>query len=139
MNANQIKMEEHDDLISKELIDIILTQFYRVYNDLGYGFLERVYQNALYFALTNEGLKCEVEKPIKVFHDGHVVGDYRADLLVEDCVILELKACEDINPAHEAQLINYLKATEIEVGYLLNFGKKARFSRKVYSNNRKFL
>jgi len=132
-------MEEHDDLISKELIDIILTQFYRVYNDLGYGFLERVYQNALYFALTNEGLKCEVEKPIKVFHDGHVVGDYRADLLVEDCVILELKACEDINPAHEAQLINYLKATEIEVGYLLNFGKKAKFSRKVYSNNRKFL
>ena len=139
MNANQIKMEEHDDLISKELIDIILTQFYRIYNDLGYGFLERVYQNALYFALTNEGLKCEVEKPIKVFHDGHVVGDYRADLLVEDCVILELKACEDINPAHEAQLINYLKATEIEVGYLLNFGKKAKFSRKVYSNNRKFL
>lgn len=132
-------MEEYDDLISKELIDIILTQFYRVYNDLGYGFLERVYQNALYFALTNEGLKCEVEKPIKVFHDGHVVGDYRADLLVEDCVILELKACEEINPAHEAQLINYLKATEIEVGYLLNFGKKAKFSRKVYSNNRKFL
>ena len=133
-------MEEHDDLISKELIDIILTQFYRVYNDLGYGFLERVYQNALYFALTSEGLKCEVEKPIKVFHDGHVVvGDYRADLLVEDCVILELKACEEINPAHEAQLINYLKATEIEVGYLLNFGKKAKFSRKVYSNNRKFL
>jgi len=132
-------MEEHDDLISKELIDVILTQFYRVYNDLGYGFLERVYQNALYFALTNEGLKCEVEKPIKVYHDGHVVGDYRADLLVEDCVILELKACEDINPAHEAQLINYLKATEIEVGYLLNFGKKAKFSRKVYSNNRKFL
>ena len=131
-------MEEHDDLISKELIDVILTQFYRVYNDLGYGFLERVYQNALYFALTNEGLKCEVEKPIKVYHDGHVVGDYRADLLVEDCVILELKACEDINPAHEAQLINYLKATEIEVGYLLNFGKKAKFSRKVYSNNRKF-
>ena len=132
-------MEEYDDLISKELIDIILTQFYRVYNDLGYGFLERVYQNALYFALTSEGLKCEVEKPIKVFHDGHVVGDYRADLLVDDCVILELKACEEINPAHEAQLINYLKATEIEVGYLLNFGKKAKFSRKVYSNNRKFL
>ena len=139
INANKIKMEEYDDLISKELIDIILTQFYRVYNDLGYGFLERVYQNALYFALTSEGLKCEVEKPIKVFHDGHVVGDYRADLLVEDCVILELKACEEINPAHEAQLINYLKATEIEVGYLLNFGKKAKFSRKVYSNNRKFL
>lgn len=132
-------MEENDELIPQELIDIILKQFYRIYNDLGYGFLERVYQNALYYALVEQGLKCETEKPIKVYHDGHVVGDYRADLLVEDCVILELKACEELNPAHEAQLINYLRATEIEVGYLLNFGKKAKFSRKVYSNNRKFL
>lgn len=132
-------MEENDEIIPQELIDIILKQFYRIYNDLGYGFLERVYQNALYFALVEQGLKCEAEKSIKVYHDGHVVGDYRADLLVEDCVILELKACEELNPAHEAQLINYLKATEIEVGYLLNFGKKAKFSRKAYSNNRKFL
>ena len=132
-------MEENDDLLPKELVDIVLTQFYRVYNDLGYGFLEKVYQNALYFALKKEGLKCEAEKPIKVYHDGNVVGDYRADLLIEDCLILELKASEDLSPAHEAQLINYLKATEIEVGYLLNFGKKAKFSRKVYSNFRKFL
>ena len=92
-----------------------------------------------YFALVEQGLKCETEKPIKVYHDGHVVGDYRADILVEDCVLLELKACEELNPAHETQLINYLKATEIEVGYLLNFGKKAKFSRKVFSNKRKFL
>ena len=132
-------MEENDELIPQELVDIVLKQFYRVYNDLGYGFLERVYQNALYFALVEQGLKCETEKPIKVYHDGHVVGDYRADILVEDCVILELKACEELNPAHEAQLINYLKATEIEVGYLLNFGKNAKFSRKVFSNKRKFL
>lgn len=132
-------MEENDELIPQELVDIVLKQFYRVYNDLGYGFLERVYQNALYFALVEQGLKCETENPIKVYHDGHVVGDYRADILVEDCVILELKACEELNPAHEAQLINYLKATEIEVGYLLNFGKKAKFSRKVFSNKRKFL
>jgi GxxExxY protein len=132
-------MEDNDEIVPQELIDIILKQFYRIYNDLGYGFLERVYQNALYYALVEQGLKCETEKPIKVYHDGRVVGDYRADLLVEDCVILELKACEELNPAHEAQLINYLRATEIEVGYLLNFGKKAKFSRKVYSNNRKFL
>ena len=132
-------MEENDVLIPQELIDIILTQFYRIYNDLGYGFLERVYQNALYFALVDAGLKCEAEKPIKIYHDGRIVGDYRADLLVEDSVILELKACEELNPAHEAQLINYLKSTKIEVVYLLNFGKKAKFSRKVYSNNRKFL
>lgn len=91
------------------------------------------------FALTDSGLKCEVEKNIKVYHDGRVVGDYFADLLVEGCIILELKTCENIDPAHEAQLINYLKAKEIEVGYLLNFGRKATFKRKVYSNQRKFL
>ena len=130
-------MNELEELVSKEIVDIILTQFYRVYNDLGYGFLERVYQNALYFALIDAGLKCEIEKSIKVYHDGHVVGDYRADLFVEDSIILELKASEDISPANEAQLINYLRATNVEVGYLLNFGKKAKFCRKAYSNNRK--
>lgn len=124
--------------VPKELVDIIITQFYRVYNDLGYGFLEKVYKNAMYFALTDSGLKCEVEKNITVYHDGRVVGDYFADLLVEGCIILELKTCENIDPAHEAQLINYLKAKEIEVGYLLNFGRKATFKKKVYSNQRKF-
>ena len=127
----------NDNLVPKWLTDIILTCFYKVYNDLGYGFLERVYQNALYYALIDEGLKCEVEKPIKVYHNERVVGDYRADLLVEDCVLLELKSSEELNPAHEKQLINYLKATTIEVGYLLNFGKKAQFSRKVFTNQRK--
>ena len=131
-------MGEQEELVPKELVDIILKHFYRIYNDLGYGFLERVYQNALYFALTDEGLKCETEKPIKVYFDGRVVGDYRADILVEDCVILELKATEDFNLAYENQLINYLKATDIEVGYVLNFGKKPKYSRKVYSNSRKF-
>ncbi len=105
-------MEEQENLISKELVDIILKHFYRIYNDLGYGFLERVYQNALYFALLDEGLKCEAEKPIKVYFDGRVVGDYRADILVEDCVILELKAVDEFNPAFDSQLINYLKATK---------------------------
>ena len=131
-------MEEQEELVPKELVDIILKHFYRIYNDLGYGFLERVYQNALYFALLDEGLKCEVEKPIKVYYDGRVVGDYRADILVEDCVMLELKAAEEFNPAFDNQLINYLKATDIEVGYVLNFGKKPKYSRKVYSNSRKF-
>ena len=131
-------MEEQENLISKELVDIILKHFYRIYNDLGYGFLERVYQNARYCALLDEGLKCEAEKPIKVYFDGRVVGDYRADILVEDCVILELKAVDEFNPAFDSQLINYLKATDIEVGYVLNFGKKPKYSRKVYSNSRKF-
>ena len=132
-----IKNTDEDNLVPKELIDTILTCFYQVYNDLGYGFLERVYQNALYYALIDEGLKCEAEKSINVYHNGRVVGDYRADLLVEDCVLLELKSAEELNPANEKQLINYLKATTIEVGYLLNFGKKPQFSRKVFSNNRK--
>ncbi|GAB6011124.1 GxxExxY protein [Viscerimonas tarda] len=79
----------------------------------------------------------KVEKLIKVYHNGRVVGDYRADLVIENCIILELKACEELNSAHETQLLNYLKATDIEVGYVLNFGKSAKFSRKVYSNKRK--
>lgn len=128
---------DEEELVSKELVDIILHHFYRIYNELGYGFLERVYQNALYFALIDEGLKCETEKPIKVYFDGRVVGDYRADILVEDCIMLELKASEEYSPAFDNQLINYLKATEIEVGYVLNFGKKPKYSRKVFSNNRK--
>jgi GxxExxY protein len=125
------------EIVPKELVDIILSEFYIVHNDLGYGFLERVYQNALYFALKDEGLKCETEKSINVYHNGRVVGEYRADLLVEDKILLELKACETINPAHEAQLINYLKATNIEIGYVLNFGRKAEFSRKIFTNDRK--
>jgi GxxExxY protein len=131
------KKDNCDNPVPKELIDTILTCFYQVYNDLGYGFLERVYQNALYYALIDEGLKCEVEKMIKVYHNGRIVGDYRADLLVEDCVLLELKSNEEISSANEKQLINYLKATAIEVGYLLNFGKKPQFSRKIFSNSRK--
>ena len=77
-------MDEQNEIVPKALVDIILKHFYRIYNELGYGFLERVYQNALYFALIDEGLKCEVEKPIKVYFDGRIVGDYRADILVED-------------------------------------------------------
>lgn len=126
-----------DDTVPKDLVDIILSSFYRVHNELGYGFLENVYKNALFFALQDEGLKCETEKQIKVYFDGRVVGTYYADILVEDCIILELKAEKELNPAHETQLINYLKATDIEIGYLLNFGTSAKFSRKIFTNDRK--
>ncbi|MDR2823706.1 MAG: GxxExxY protein [Prevotellaceae bacterium] len=126
-----------DDFLHKELTNNIIACFYRVYNDLGYGFLERVYQNALYFALIDEGFLCETEKLIKVYHNGRVVGEYRADLLVEDKVLLELKASEELNTENEKQLINYLKATDIEVGLLLNFGKCPQFKRKVFSNKNK--
>jgi GxxExxY protein len=119
----------HSDLTSK-----ILSSFYKVYNKLGYGFLEKVYENALKIELESEGLLVEKQKPIAVFYNEHLVGEYFADLIVDNKVILELKASEFIRDEHEFQLINYLKATEIEVGLLLNFGKKPEFKRKVFSN-----
>jgi GxxExxY protein len=137
MDLLEIYSNSEDKLLHKELTDKIISCFYQVYNDLGYGFLERVYQNALYYVLCDEGLDCEPEKPIKVYHNGRVVGDYRADLLVENKVLLELKSSEELSPANEKQLINYLKATDIEVGLLLNFGKRPQFKRKVFSNKNK--
>ena len=111
--------------------------FFDVYNELGYGFLERVYQNALYFEPKANGFHVEAQKKIKVYYKEIEVGDYYADIIVNDLVILELKAQEYIVEANEFQLINYLKATNCEVGLLLNFGKKPEFIRKVYQNNRK--
>ena len=137
MDLLEVYNNSEDKLLHKDLTDIIISCFYKVYNDLGYGFLERVYQNALYYALIDEGLQCETEKAIKVYHNGRVVGDYRADLLVENRVLVELKASEELNHANEKQLINYLKATDIEVGLLLNFGKQPKFKRKVFSNSNK--
>ena len=130
-------MKDLEDFLHKSLTDKIIACFFRVYNDLGYGFLERVYQNAMYYALIDAGLKCEAEKSIKVYHNKRLVGDYRADILVEDAVLLELKTHETISPADEAQLTNYLKATDIEVGLLLNFGRRPEFKRKVFSNDNK--
>jgi len=129
MNADSFKY--------KEITDIILRSFYEVYNELGDGFLESVYENALYIVLTGDGLCVERQKDIAVFFRGKVIGDFKADLIVNEKVILELKAVRTINPTHEAQLINYLKATNIEVGLLLNFGKKPEFKRFIYDNKRK--
>jgi GxxExxY protein len=139
MDLLEIYNNSEEKLLHKELTDKIISCFYQVYNDLGYGFLERVYQNALYYALVDEGLQCETEKFIKVYHNGRIVGDYRADLLVENRVLLELKASEELNSSNEKQLINYLKATDIEVGLLLNFGKRPQFKRKVFTNKNKYL
>ena len=123
------------DLLHKELSDLIINAFYTVYNALGYGFLEKVYENALFTELKNKGLHCEKQKPIKVYYDQKVVGEYFADIIVEDSIIIELKATESLMDEHEVQLVNYLKATEIEVGLLLNFGKKPTFKRKIFTNN----
>jgi GxxExxY protein len=127
------------ELIHSEITGQIIKAFYDVYNSLGYGFLEKVYENALAFELREMGLKVEQQKPITVYYRGNLVGEYFADLIVEDCVIIELKAMEAINAAHENQLINYLKAIRIEVGLLLNFGQKPEYKRKVFVNRRKGL
>jgi GxxExxY protein len=115
----------------------IINSFFKVYNILGYGFLEKVYENAMFIDLTTTGLFVERQKPIKVFYEENEVGEYFADLIVEECVIIEIKAAESLCREHEYQLINYLKATEIEVGLLLNFGKKPEMKRKVFSNELK--
>ena len=121
----------------EELSQKIIKIFYQVYNELGHGFLERVYQNAFYLALKQEGLKVEAQRKIKVLFRGVEVGDYYADLIVNDLIIIELKAAEVLVEANEAQLLNYLRGTEIEVGSLFNFGKKPEIRRKIYDNNLK--
>ena len=108
--------------------------FFKVYNQLGYGFLEKVYENAMMIELRKMGLKCTQQTSIQVYYETEKVGSYLADIIVKDCVILELKAAENIAPEHEAQLVNYLRATDLEVGLLLNFGKKPQYSRKVLTN-----
>ena len=124
-------------MLHEELTEEIISAFYTVYNSLGYGFLESVYKNAMYFELLDLELECRTEQPIDVYYEQRVVGKFFVDILVENKVILELKSAEFIRDEHEAQLLNYLKATNIEVGLLLNFGKKPEFKRFIYSNNRK--
>ncbi|RDB05761.1 GxxExxY protein [Runella aurantiaca] len=122
-----------------ELTEQIIKVFYDVYNELGFGFLEKVYQNALYLELKSRGFKVEAQKQIKVHFKGYEVGEYYSDLTVNDAIILELKAAEGIVVAFENQLVNYLRATNIEVGLLLNFGKKPELRRKLFDNDKKKL
>ncbi len=124
-------------LLHKTITDAVLKIYFDVYNQLGSGFLEKVYQNAMYFELKNKGFKVEAQKQIKVYFRKQLVGEYYADLIVEDKIIVELKATELLMNAHVAQTLNYLKATEIEVGLLLNFGEEPEFKRMIYTNNRK--
>jgi GxxExxY protein len=117
----------------QELTGQIIQCAYKVHNTLGFGFLEAVYRNALLIELTKNGLQAAKEQPIRVSYDGQQVGDYAADILVENRIILELKSIKDLHPAHEAQLVNYLKATGLEVGLLINFGEHVEIKRKVLS------
>lgn len=125
--------------LHQQLTDQAIKAFYKVYNTLGFGFLERVYQNALFIELRNLGLQCETQKQIKVNYEGYEVGVYYPDIIVNDLLILELKAAESVVEEQQPQLINYLKATEIEIGLLLNFGKKPEIRRKIFTNDKKKL
>ena len=125
------------DLAQFELTERIIGAFFKVYNSLGYGFLEKVYENALLLTLRKMGLNAESQVPINVFYEGKVVGEYFADILVNECVILEIKAVERLTDAHHAQLINYLRATGVTVGILFNFGPEAQFSRRAFTHQPK--
>ncbi len=117
--------------LHSEITEQILKAYFKVYNKLGYGFLEKVYENAMMIELQRLDLLCEKQKSLNVSYDGLIIGEYYADIIVNECVIIELKAAENLCSEHECQLVNYLKASEIEVGILLNFGKKPEFKRRV--------
>ena len=120
----------------QELTREIIKAAQNVHNSLGNGFLEKVYHNAMVLELRKMGLDVASEKPITVYYDGQTIGEYFADIVVADKVILEIKAVQAVNAVHEAQLVNYLKATNIEVGLLLNFGKSLEVKRKVFETAR---
>jgi len=120
----------------EDISDKILKAFYKIYNVFGYGFLEKVYEKALVIELIKSGLKCKNQQPIKVFYDGNVIGNYIADIIVENKILLELKSLNTLSKQDEAQLLNYLSCTEMEVGLLLNFGPKPQTKRKILDNER---
>jgi GxxExxY protein len=121
-------------MLYQAVTEIIIGAYYKVYNTLGYGFLEKVYENSMVIELVEQGFQIGQQQNITAYYKGIIVGDYVADIMVNDKIILELKAAESLRDEHVAQLMNYLKATDKEVGLLLNFGKKPEFRRVVCSN-----
>ena len=124
-------------MLHNELTDKIIGVFYDVYNELGHGFLESVYETAMVIALREKGINVERQVEIPVWFRSQKIGVFFADLMVENLVIIELKAVRSFDPSHEAQLLNYLRATEIEIGLLLNFGVRPEIKRKIFDNPRK--
>ena len=120
-------MLKHSELSKK-----IIAAAYAVHKELGYGFVEKVYKNALAIELQENGVKCNVEVPLKVIYHEKTVGDYYADMIVEDKIIVEVKALSDLEPIHEVQLVNYLKATGLRVGLLINFGQSVKVKRRIF-------
>ncbi|MEE9165792.1 MAG: GxxExxY protein [Nitrospinota bacterium] len=120
------------EYLYEDLAKKIIKCFYEVYDELGNGFLESVYEKSLMIELRDLGLKAVNQKSLDVFYKNHLVGDFKADVIVEDKIIIEIKAISKLTPQHEAQLINYLKATDIKLGLLVNFGEELEFKRRIY-------
>ncbi|MCE5187225.1 MAG: GxxExxY protein [Planctomycetaceae bacterium] len=116
----------------KELSEKVITAAYAVHKELGNGFVEKIYKKALEIEVRESGVKCNSEVPLSVSYHGQIVGDYFADLVIEDKIIVEIKAVSDLLPAHEVQLVNYLKATGLHVGLLINFGQSVKVKRRVF-------
>jgi GxxExxY protein len=121
----------------QELTQVILGAFYEVYNELGHGFLESVYQEAMLIVLRQKGTAVESRSPLPVWFRGEKIGDFRADVIVGNAVIVELKAGRDLEPVHDAHLLNYLRACELGVGLLLNFGPAPKIKPLVFANEKK--
>jgi len=136
-NARSVPHEIVPGELHRDLTQVIIGVFYQVYNELGQGFLESVYERAMVILLEEFELLVERQKPISVYFRNRRVGDFRIDLLVERSVALELKVCRSLDPVHEAQLLNYLRATDLEVGLVLNFGEKPEVRRLVLTSDRK--
>jgi GxxExxY protein len=118
-------------MLYEDLSEKIIGCFYKVYNNLGYGFLEKVYENALVIEFRKAGIDFERQVPVKVFYEGEIVGEYVCDFIVGGKIVVEVKALKILGGSWEAQLLNYLRATDLKVGLLLNFGREAEFKRRV--------
>ena len=129
---------DYRDFKYKELTEEIIKIFYRVYNKLGYGFLEKIYEKAMIIECKKDNISAVPQYPIKVSYENEIIGEYYADIVVNNEVIIEIKAVRQLAKEHEAQLLNYLKATDIEVGLLLNFGPEPEVRRKAFDNIRKY-
>jgi len=125
------------DILHRELTEKIIGVYHETRHELGIGFLERVSRRAVVIVLRDAGLQVEEEVPMPVYFRGHLIGEFYADIVVNGLVLVEAKACAALEPRHRAQIINYLRASKLEVGLLLNFGPKSEFERFVYSNDRK--
>ena len=139
MSTEPSQSPVEDRLLHGHITKQILGAFYQVHHELGFGFVESVYSAALAMVLTELGLRVEREVPIAVYFRGARVGSFTADKIVESAVVVEQKAVHSLPPIWEAQLLNYLRSTKLEVGLLLNFGPRATFKRLVWTNDRKLL